>query len=284
MIRNYLKIALRNLRKSKLFSSINVFGLSVGMACCMLLLLYITSELSFDRHHEFANDIYLLRSENTYNGELMDNPRAPSPYAQAMKAEFPEVVQVTRVWQNFLEKETLLRVEDSGRTLKAFNEKSGYQVDSTFFDVFTYQFSEGTPAHALDDAHTVVLSEAVAQKLFGTEPALNKTIRIGGVAGSNENFRVTGVYHDESARSHIAAPYFLSIQAGWVGSFLREQKAGFPREQYVLHLPALATGYRGCQIRKQAAHLREQVRAEGLEGVRHGEENGPAGASRHSFI
>ncbi len=227
MIRNYLKIALRNLRKSKLFSSINVLGLSVGMGCCMLLLLYIASELSFDKHHEFANDTYLLRSENTYNGERTDNPRAPSPYAQAMKAEYPDVVQVTRIWQNFLEKETLLRVEESGRTLKAFNEQSGYQVDATFFEVFTYSFLEGTPKGALDDAHSVVLSEEVAKKLFGTEPALNKTIRIGGVAGSNENFRVTGVFRDESARSHIAAPYFLSIQAGWVGSFLREQKQNF---------------------------------------------------------
>ncbi|MPR34789.1 ABC transporter permease [Salmonirosea aquatica] len=227
MNRTYLKIAWRNLRKSKLFSSINVFGLSVGMACCMLLLLYINSELSFDRYHEFANDIYLLRSENTYNGELMDNPRAPSPYAQAMKAEFPEVVQVTRVWQNFLEKETLLRVKDANKTIKAFNERSGYQVDSTFFDVFTYQFLEGDARTALDDAHSVVLSEALAQKLFGNVPALNKTIQIGGVAGTNENFQVTGVYRDESRRSHIDAPYFLSLQAGWVGGFLREQKQDF---------------------------------------------------------
>ncbi len=227
MIRNYFKIALRNLRKSKLFSSINVFGLSVGMACCMLLLLYINSELSFDRHHEFADDIYLLRSENTYNGELMDNPRAPSPYAQAMKAEYPEVEQVTRVWVNFLEKETLLRVKEANQTVKAFNERSGYQVDSTFFDVFTYQFLEGDARTALDDAHSVVLSEALSRKLFGDAPALDRTIQIGGVAGSDENFQVTGVYRDESHRSHIDAPYFLSLQAGWVGSFLRERPQDF---------------------------------------------------------
>ncbi|WP_373511600.1 ABC transporter permease [Persicitalea sp.] len=227
MLKNHLKIALRNLRKSVLFSSINVFGLSVGMTCCMLLLLYINSELSFDRHHEFADDIYLLRSENTYNGELMDNPRAPSPYARAMKAEYPEVTQVTRVWQNFLENEALLRVEESGKTLKAFNVKPGLQVDSTFFDVFTYQFTEGSSKGALDDIHSVVLSEKLARKLFGNQPALNRTIKIGGVSGFNENYRVTGVYRDESARSHIEAPYFLSINAGWVGSFLREQQQDY---------------------------------------------------------
>ena len=227
MLRNYLKIALRNLRKSKLFSSINVFGLSVGMTCCMLLLLYINNELSFDNHHEFAEDIYLLRSEIQYNGEKIDNPTASSPYARAMKAEYPEVEQVTRLWQNSMESQALLRVEESGKTLKAFNEKPGYQVDSTFFDVFTYQFLEGSPKNALDDVYSVVLSEDLAQKLFGAESALHKTIRIGGVTGYNENYQVTGVYRDESTRSHIDAPYFLSINAGWVGGFLREQKQDF---------------------------------------------------------
>ena len=226
MLSNYFKIAWRNLAKSKLFTAINVFGLSVGMTCCMLLLLYITSELSFDKHHEFAHDIYLLRSENTRNGEMMDNPRAPSPYAQAM-TEYADVKQVTRVWQNFLENKTLLRVEEPGKTPVAFNETPGYQVDSTFFDVFTYQFLEGNAKNALTDVHSVVLSEELARKLFGTEPALNKTIRIGGVTGFNENYRVTGVYADESRRSHIDAPYFLPISAGWVGSFLREQKQDF---------------------------------------------------------
>ena len=254
MLKNHLKIAFRNLRKSKLFSSINVFGLSVGMTCCMLLLLYINSELSFDRHHEFADDIYLLRSENTYNGELMDNPRAPSPYARAMKAEYPEVVQVTRVWQNFLENETLLRVTGENKTLKAFNERSGYQVDSTFFDVFTYQFLEGNAPTALDDAHSVVLSEALARKLFDDAPALNKTIQIGGVAGSNENFQVTGVYRDESVRSHIDAPYFLSINAGWAGGFLREQKQDYSGNN-------MFYTYLRLQPRTDAAKLQDKLPA-----------------------
>ena len=112
MIKNYLKIAWRNVLKSKLFSAINVFGLSVGMTCCMLLLLYIQSEVSFDKHHKHIDDMYLLRSENTQaNGDKMDNPRGPAPYANAMKAEFPEVVQVTRLWQNFLEDKALFKVK-----------------------------------------------------------------------------------------------------------------------------------------------------------------------------
>ncbi|WP_254561285.1 ABC transporter permease [Dyadobacter diqingensis] len=228
MFKNYLKIAWRNLLSSKLFSFINVFGLSVGMTCCMLLLLYILSETSFDKHQEHANDLYLLRSENVQsNGEKMDNPRAPAPYAQAVKAEFPEVVQVSRLWINFLEDKTLLKVAQPGKQEKAFYETKGVHVDSTFFDVFTYQFVEGDAKTSMNDPHSVVLSEEVAQKLFGNESALNQTIRIGGRSGNNEDFKVTGVFKSESARSHIDARYFVSIHAGWVGDYLRQPNLNF---------------------------------------------------------
>ncbi|KAA0989604.1 ABC transporter permease [Dyadobacter aurulentus] len=228
MIKNYLKIAWRNLLKSKIFSGINVFGLSVGMTCCMLLLLYILSEISFDKHHEHAKDLYLLRSENVQpNGEKMDNPRAPSPYAQAVKAEFPEVVQVTRLWQNFLEDKTLLKVQGEGDNVRAFYETKGIHVDSTFFDVFTYDFVEGDARTSMRDPHSIALSEELAKKLFGNESALNKTIQVGGKTGNNENFKVTGVFRDEARRSHIDARYFISMQAGWIGDYLRESKQDF---------------------------------------------------------
>jgi putative ABC transport system permease protein len=228
MFKNYLKIAWRNLLSSKLFSFINVFGLSVGMTCCMLLLLYILSETSFDKHQEHANDLYLLRSENVQsNGEKMDNPRAPAPYAQAVKAEFPEVVQVTRLWMNFLEDKTLLKVAQAGKQEKAFYETKGVHVDSTFFDVFTYQFVEGDAKTSMNEPHSVVLSEEVAQKLFGHESALNQTVRIGGRSGNNEDFKVTGVFKSESARSHIDARYFVSIHSGWVGDYLRQPNLDF---------------------------------------------------------
>lgn len=228
MIKNYLKIAWRNVLKSKLFSSINVFGLSVGMTCCMLLLLYILSEVAFDKHHRNAGDLYLLRSENVQaNGEKMDNPRAPSLYAQAVKSEFPEVVEVTRLWQNFLEDKTLLKIEEAGKTVRSFYETKGTHVDPAFFDMFSYEFTEGDPHTALKDPHSIVLSEEVAAKLFGNGPFLNKNIRVGGRTGNNEVFRVTGVYKDESRRSHIDARYFLSLQAGWVGDYLRESKQDF---------------------------------------------------------
>ncbi|TLU91697.1 ABC transporter permease [Dyadobacter sediminis] len=271
MIKNYLKIAWRNVLKSKLFSAINVFGLSVGMTCCMLLLLYILSEVSFDSHHQFGKDIYLIRSVRIQsNGEKMDNPRAPSPYAGAIKSEFPEVKQVTRLWQNFLENKTLLSVEESGKSVKSFYETRGYHVDSTFFDVFTYQFLEGDANTALDDAHAVVLSEEVARNLFGSASALNKIIRLGGTTGNGENFRVTGVYKDESARSHIDARFFVSMHAGWVGGFLREQKQDFTNNNMFYTYVRLAPGTDASGFEKKLPafidkYARQDLKAAGVD-------------------
>ncbi|GAB2790312.1 ABC transporter permease [Rhabdobacter roseus] len=270
MIRNYLKIAWRNVQKSKLFSAINVFGLSVGMTCCMLLLLYIRSELSFDRHHAFAEDIYLLRSENWRNGDKMDNPRAPSPYAQAIKAEYPEVVQVTRLWPNFVESQALLKIQEPGQAVKSFYETKGYQVDSTFFDVFSYDFLEGNARTALADPQSVVLSEEVARKLFGEVPALGRTIRIGGSSGYGESFNVTGVYRNESTRSHIDARYFLPMTAGWVGGFLRDQPQDFTNNNMFFTYVRLREGTNAAQFTQKLPafvekYARQDLKAAGVE-------------------
>lgn len=243
MIQNYLKIAWRNVLKNKMFSFINVFGLSVGMTCCMLLLLYILSEISFDKHQEHVNDLYLVRSENVQpNGEKMDNPRAPAPYAQALKAEFPEVVQATRLWQNFLEDKALFTVEQPGKGPLSFYESKGTHVDSTFFDVFTYQFLEGDQRSALIDPYSIVLSDGLAKKLFGNAPALNRTVKIGGKTGDNQNFKVTGVFRDESARSHIDANYFVTFKVGWIGDYLRQPELNFTNNNMFYHYLRLRPG------------------------------------------
>ena len=224
MLTNYLKIAWRNLLGSKLFSGLNVVGLSVGLACCMLLLLYIRSELSFDRHQAFGDDLYLVNSEvtSTAGGKELF-PKLAAPYARALEEEYPEIVQSTRLWVNVIEDETLLTVEQAGQAANSFYETQGYQVDSTFFEVFSYDFLEGVARTSLDDPHSIVLSEAVARKLFGDAPAINQTLRVGGTAGFGENFKVTGVYRDESTRSHIDARFFIPLSVGWVAGFIRDQ-------------------------------------------------------------
>ncbi|MGA0559784.1 ABC transporter permease [Larkinella sp. VNQ87] len=232
MLTNYLKIAIRNLLRSKSFSGINILGLSVGMTCCMLLLLYVRSELSYDKHQQHADHLYMLGQKLTVGrgstGSGNDEYGTLSaPYAFALKGEFPEIDQVARLWVNLIDEKALMQVRQGGKAIKSFYETKGYQVDSTFFDLFSYQFTEGNPRTALTDRNAVVLSEDVARKLFGSEPALNKLVRISGTTGSGEEFKVTGVYRDETARSHIDARFFVPITAGWVGRFLRESKLDF---------------------------------------------------------
>jgi putative ABC transport system permease protein len=228
MIQTYFKIAWRNLLRNKLFSGLNVIGLSVGLACCMLLALYIHSEISFDRHHQYANDLYLVNSEAiSATGGREEFPKLSAPYAQAIKAEYPEIAQATRLWVNVIEDKTLLTAEEPGRAGVSFYETKGCQVDSTFFDVFSYTFLEGDQRTALRNPQSVVLSEQVARKLFGDDPALNKTIKVGGTAGFGKSVKVTGVYRDESSRSHIDARFFLPLTAGWVAEFIRDQPVSY---------------------------------------------------------
>ncbi len=228
MLTNYLKIAWRNLLRNKLFSGLNVIGLSVGLACCMLLMLYLQSELSFDRHHRYADDLYLVNSEaETAAGAREEFPKLSAPYAEALKQEYPEIAQATRLWVNVIEDKTLLTVEEPGKADHSFYEINGYQVDSTFFDVFSYTFLEGDARTSLRDPHSVVLSAQVAHKLFGNAPALDKTVQLGGITGLGESFKVTGVYQDESVRSHIDARFFVPLTVGWVAGFIRDQPVNY---------------------------------------------------------
>ncbi|WP_266368349.1 ABC transporter permease [Tellurirhabdus rosea] len=232
MLTNYLKIAWRNLLRNKTFSAINILGLSVGMTCCMLLWLYIRSELSFDKHQEAASELFILGQKVSNGGRSSNSGEEESshisaPYAFALKSEFPEIEQAGRLWVNLIDEKALLQVREPGKRVQSFYENKGYLVDSTFFDLFTYQFTEGSPRSALTDPNSVVLSEQVARKLFGSKPALDQIIRIGGTTGSGEEFKVTGVFRDESARSHIDARFFVPISSGWVGRFLRSGPLDF---------------------------------------------------------
>lgn len=233
MLLNYMKVAWRNIVKSKSFSSINVLGLALGMTCCMLLMLYIRSELSFDTYHAHAKDLYLLGSRSTIGQNAgREHATVSAPYGPALKAEYPEIAQMTRLY--IADEKSLLQVREPGQPLRSFYETKGYQVDSTFFDLFTYTFTEGDPHTALTDPHSVVLSEEVAAKLFGNTSALGRLVRIGGDAGMSEEFKVTGVYQTPKASSHIDARFFMPIYAGDIGSFLREGHPDFANNNMFL--------------------------------------------------
>ncbi|HYK56763.1 MAG TPA: ABC transporter permease, partial [Flavisolibacter sp.] len=171
MIRNYFKIALRNLMKYKFISFINLFGLTVGITCCLLILAYIINELSFDRYHRQASNIYRVERTflNPQTGALNLKLAAVAPPAgPLLQNDFKEIKQVTRLLQN---NPTPFRYEE-----KMFNEPNSYFADEHLFDVFDVAVTKGNPSKALQEPFSVMLSEDVAKKYFGNDEPLNKVI------------------------------------------------------------------------------------------------------------
>ncbi|HET6996726.1 MAG TPA: ABC transporter permease [Chitinophagaceae bacterium] len=223
MIKNYLKVAWRNLMKNKVFSFINVFGLSIGLTCCMLITLYIHHELSYDSYHKNINELYQLGTTFVKQGKEERTPNTPAPMAQEMKHEFPEIRQATRIMVLFAEDKTLLQYKEDNSPLRSFYEEKGYMADSTFFRMFSYDFIEGNGATSLDKPNTVVLSEEIAEKFFGHETALNRIIRISSNTNGDTNFVVTGVFRPKKKPSQIDARFFISVRGGYIEQFVSQQ-------------------------------------------------------------
>jgi putative ABC transport system permease protein len=210
MIKNYLKVAWRNLMKSKIFSFINVLGLAIGLTCCMLIALYLFHEFSYDSYHKNGNRIYQLGTIFIKEGKEDRMANTPAPMAKAMQMEFPEIEKTTRLLRAFADDKTLLQYKPSNGDLRSFYESSGFVADSSIFQVLTYHFKEGNPLSALNEPNTVVLSEEIAKKIFGNEPSLNKTIRISSSTIGDNDFKVTGVFVPSPIPTHIDARFFMS--------------------------------------------------------------------------
>jgi putative ABC transport system permease protein len=139
----------------------------------------------------------------------------PAPMAKAMQMEFPEIEKSTRLLRAFADDKTLLQYTPANGDLKSFYESGGYIADSSFFEVLTYHFKEGNPTTALTEPNALVLSNEIAEKIFGKEPALNKTIRISSSTVGDYDYKVTGVFVPSSVPTHINARFFMS--AGTAG-------------------------------------------------------------------
>src|SRR4030095_4239035 len=223
MIKNYLKIAWRNLMKNKIFSFINIFGLSVGLTCCMLVTVYLYNETHYDKYHKNIEHLYQLATIFIKDGKEDKTPNTPAPMAAAMKQEFPEISEAARLMALFSEDKTLLQYKEGSAEIKSFYETKGYMADASFFQLFTYNFIEGNGATALTNPNTIVLSEEIATKFFGNEPALNKVIHINSNTNGEYDFRVTGVFRPIGKPSQIDARFFLSFSGGDIEQFIKRQ-------------------------------------------------------------
>ena len=164
MFRNYLKVAVRSLMKKKGYSLIKILGLATGMAACLLIVLFVQSEKSYDKDQEKADNIYRVVLDRKYPGRSTSYSIIPQSIGAAIKTEFPEVQDFTRIFNfggdagNFF-----LRIDD-----KVFEEKNVYGVDSNFFNIFSGKSLAGDLKTALMQPNTVVLNESTAKRYFGS--------------------------------------------------------------------------------------------------------------------
>ncbi|MBI3110435.1 MAG: ABC transporter permease [Ignavibacteriales bacterium] len=205
MLKNYLKISWRNLVRQKASSFINITGLTIGMTCSMLILMWVQHELSYDRFNQNANDIYRVVENQYYaGGQVFPVAVTPSPLAPALKAQFPEILKSTRLSFNSL----TVKKED-----KVFTEGVAF-ADPDIFEIFTLPFVKGDPQTALSAPHSIVLTEEAAEKYFGTDEPLGQILRIN----NRDDFLVTGVIKNIPEHSHlrydILAPFLYLEELG----------------------------------------------------------------------
>ncbi|PZX51326.1 ABC transporter permease [Algoriphagus chordae] len=215
MWRNIIKISLRNLKKHKSLTVINVLGMAVGLAACLLIGLFIFDELAYDQNIKDGDRIYRVALETSESGWA----GSPGPLAEGLKNDFAEVESSTRIMK-FPELDQMLLKRESNGEITQFYETKGYYVDSTFLDVIDYELVSGVPSTALKAPNSVVLSASLAKKFFGEADPLNQPITIGLPFGDFD-YTITGVFEDKNRQSHIDANFFLSMENNDIGNAVK---------------------------------------------------------------
>lgn len=213
MIRNYLKIALRNLSKRKGFTLLNIFGLAIGMTCCLLILQYVNYERGFDQFHKDAEKVARLRIDSYNEGKLLWKSATVFPaFAPTMKKDFPEIEESGRLI------DANILMTNEARNIK-FNEQKGYFADPSMLKILTIPMVKGSPATALNTPEKIILSESYAKKYFGEENPVGKVLKVSGM-GNPRAFEVTGLFVDYPKNSHLIINYLVSYST--LGKYLKE--------------------------------------------------------------
>lgn len=213
MQRNYFKIAWRNLWKNKKFSFINIFGLATGMACSLLIFLFVKDELSYDRFNENAGNIYrVVKDFVNDDGSRLPDATTPPALAPAMQKDIPEVSTVTRVFPNWGDNFLITYGN------KKITEEKLYRVDSSFFDVFSFPFIQGDSKNAFKELNSIVITESASKRYFGNDNPVGKTLHVDQLG----DLAVTSVLQDIPTNAHFHFDFLIStrkfagnIDANW---------------------------------------------------------------------
>lgn len=216
IIRNNLQIARRILVRQKAYSLINIFGLALGLAACIFILLWVQDELDYDRFHEKADRIYLVGLDAKLGTQDIRGATSAPPLASALRQEFTGIENAARLYKT---NDKLVKNGD-----RIFTENNFYYTDSTFFDIFSFTLVQGNPESALVEPYSLVITREMKEKYFGDQEALGKVLRIDG----DQDYRITGICENVPQASHIQFDFltpFSSIAErshfDWGSNFVR---------------------------------------------------------------
>jgi putative ABC transport system permease protein len=242
MLKNYFLLAVKNFRKQKMFSVINILGLTVGITCCLMIFLFIMNEFSYDNFHKNGKNIYRVMRVSERDG--VNIPWVSPPYAKALQNDYPDAVQKT------------VRVQPDNDLIRYknvfFNEKKIYLVDTNFFDFFSFRLLKGNPATVLSDPLSIVMTASTAKKYFGNEDPIGKVIDFN----KDIRLKVTGIAEDVPSNSHLEfdmvvpvshwqnSPWFNQWPNNGLYAYVQLNPAVRP-EQLIKFFPAFMDKYMG---------------------------------------
>ncbi|MBL7863950.1 MAG: ABC transporter permease [Cyclobacteriaceae bacterium] len=195
MLRNYFTVAIRNILKHKFFSIINIVGLVIGMASCLMIFVYVQDELSYDKFHAGYEHIYRIGLHGRVAGQEILTSNSSIPVGPAMKNEIPGVEDVIRLKPASYGAGYAMRYED-----RIFTEQKIFIADSNLFQFFSFKLLSGDPAKVLREPNSIVINQELATKYFGTEDPIGKTLVIGN---DRKAVKVTGILQDAPSNSHV---------------------------------------------------------------------------------
>jgi putative ABC transport system permease protein len=204
MFKNYVIITLRNITKQKVYAFINIAGFAVGLATCLLILLYVIHELSYDKFHANANRIYRIGVEGNLSGDFVKYPLSNLGTGPTMQKDYPEVECFTRIYP-------LDRIPVEHEKMSFYEENLIY-VDNSFFEVFSFPLIQGKPEDMLKAPYSIVLTEDMAHKYFGDEPALGQQLKLN----NRHEYTVTGIVENCPGNSHLQYDALCSIETFYV--------------------------------------------------------------------
>jgi putative ABC transport system permease protein len=263
MFKNYLKVALRNLWKNKAFSAINIIGLAAGLAVCLLIVLYVVDELSYDKYNKNASRIYRLDADIYFNDTQAIFAVAPDPLAPTLKLEYPVVEEMTRV--NF-QRDVLVKKDNQN----VQDHNVGY-VDSTFFKVFTIPMIAGDPLTALKEPNSLVIDKTTAKKYFNSTDVVGKILRVD----NNTDCKITGVIKDVPRQSHFHF-HFLRPRGKDNESWLSNNtfnyimlKPGVSQAEMQKHVDATISKYIGRDLEQELHSSLKDLESKGNHFIYH---------------